>query len=205
MNISSALQVSVLKTLYLSARFKGKIIVSRGTRIRLGRGARIELAPGSVLYLGRNRDIGTPLSLRIRRDGRLSICGEVTICCGTRILIGENAHLELAERVYIHYDAKITCWDHISIGADSGLSWDSNIIDGNGHDILVSGRKLPKTRPVIIGSRVWIGTGVIIAGASIGDGAMVGAGSIVTTNIPPKALVTGNPGTVRHKDIAWER
>lgn len=205
MNIGSALQVSVLKTLYLSARFNGKIIVLRGTRIRLGQGARIELAPGSVLYLGRNRDIGKPLSLRIKRSGRLSIRGEVTICCGTRILIGENAHLELAERVFIHYDANITCWDHISMGTDSGLSWGSSIIDGNGHDILVAGRKLPRTRPVIIGNRVWIGTGVIIAGASIGDGAMVGAGSVVTTNIPAKALVTGNPGTVRHKDIAWEK
>ena len=51
--------------------------------------------------------------------------------------------------------------------------------------------KLPRT---IIGSDVWIGQGVMIkAGVTIGVGAVIGAGSIVTKNIPPYAIVAGNP------------
>lgn len=47
---------------------------------------------------------------------------------------------------------------------------------------------------VIIGNDVWIGADVIIVeGVTIGDGAIVAAGSVVTKNIPPYAIVGGNP------------
>ena len=51
-----------------------------------------------------------------------------------------------------------------------------------------------------IGSQVTIGTGaVIIDGLSIGDGAFVAAGSLVTKDIPPKALSAGSPSRVVRK------
>ena len=45
-------------------------------------------------------------------------------------------------------------------------------------------------------------------GVSIGDGAVVGAGSIVTKDVPPYAIVTGNPAKIlryrfNEKDIAF--
>ncbi len=40
---------------------------------------------------------------------------------------------------------------------------------------------------------------VIVPGVTIGEFAMVGAGSVVTRDVPPHALVTGNPARVR----AW--
>lgn len=48
------------------------------------------------------------------------------------------------------------------------------------------------------GTRVWqyvaIGTNAtIMGGVTIGDGAMVGAGSVVTKDVPPGAMVVGNP------------
>ncbi len=50
---------------------------------------------------------------------------------------------------------------------------------------------LPRT---IIGADVWIGQGVMIkAGVTIGVGTVIGAGSIVTKDIPPYAIVAGNP------------
>lgn len=36
----------------------------------------------------------------------------------------------------------------------------------------------------------------IVCGVTIGEGALVGAGSIVTRDVPPNALVLGNPGRV---------
>jgi virginiamycin A acetyltransferase len=38
----------------------------------------------------------------------------------------------------------------------------------------------------------WVGEGAIIA-ADIGEGSMVGAGSVITTNVKPRIIVTGNP------------
>lgn len=48
-----------------------------------------------------------------------------------------------------------------------------------------------------IGNDVWIGThSVILRGVTIGDGAVVGAGSVVTKDVPPYAIVTGTPAKV---------
>jgi maltose O-acetyltransferase len=55
-------------------------------------------------------------------------------------------------------------------------------------------------RPVRIGSDVWIGGGtIILPGVSIGDGAVVGAGSVVTRDVGPGQIATGNPARVRSR------
>ena len=54
-----------------------------------------------------------------------------------------------------------------------------------------------RSSPVTLGHDVWIGHGaVVLPGLSIGTGAAVGAGSIVTKDVPPFAVVVGNPGRV---------
>ena len=48
-----------------------------------------------------------------------------------------------------------------------------------------------------IGHNVYIGANVVIVGpVEVGDNATIGAGSILTQNVPPFALVVGNPGLV---------
>jgi chloramphenicol O-acetyltransferase type B len=51
--------------------------------------------------------------------------------------------------------------------------------------------------PVIIGNDVWIGAGaIVLSGITISDGAIIGAGSVVTHNVPPYAIVAGNPARI---------
>lgn len=48
-----------------------------------------------------------------------------------------------------------------------------------------------------VGNDVWVGTrAVILDGIKIGDGAIIAAGSVVTKNVPPYAIVAGVPGKV---------
>ena len=53
------------------------------------------------------------------------------------------------------------------------------------------------TKPIIVNEDVWIGSRVILTqGVNVGRGAIVGAGSVVRTNVPPYAIVAGNPAKV---------
>lgn len=57
--------------------------------------------------------------------------------------------------------------------------------------------EIQEYRKTIIGNDVWIGERVLIMdGVKIGTGAVIGAGTIVTHDIPPYAIVVGNPGRV---------
>jgi len=50
---------------------------------------------------------------------------------------------------------------------------------------------------VVIGSDVWIGYNVtILSGVTIGDGAVIGTGSVISGDVPPYAIVAGNPAQV---------
>ncbi|NNM77242.1 CatB-related O-acetyltransferase [Sphingomonas sp. ID1715] len=53
----------------------------------------------------------------------------------------------------------------------------------------------PRSRgDVVIGNDVWIGReAVIMSGVTVGDGAVIGAGALVAKNVPPYAIVGGNP------------
>lgn len=56
-------------------------------------------------------------------------------------------------------------------------------------------------KPIEIGNDVWVGANVIILdGVKIGNGAIIGAGSIVTKDVDPYAIVAGVPAqTVRYR------
>lgn len=51
--------------------------------------------------------------------------------------------------------------------------------------------------PTLVRRRASIGSGaVILPGVTVGEGAIVGAGTVVTEDVAPHAVVAGNPGRV---------
>ena len=67
----------------------------------------------------------------------------------------------------------------------------------------------------VVGNDVWLGYGAtVLPGVTIGDGAVVAAGAVVAGDVPPYAVVAGNPARVvqerfpaadveRLRQIAW--
>jgi len=50
---------------------------------------------------------------------------------------------------------------------------------------------------VIIGNDVWVGeNSTIMSGVKIGDGSVIGCSSLVTKDVPPYAIVGGNPAKI---------
>lgn len=97
------------------------------------------------------------------------------------------------------------------IGGQGGLSIGSYVMIGNNSTIITAnhGFSLPEVpmirqkldiSPVAVGDDVWIGANVVILpGVKIGQGAVIGAGSIVTKDVEPYAIVAGNPAKLIRK------
>jgi len=52
-------------------------------------------------------------------------------------------------------------------------------------------------KPVVIGDYVWVGmNAAILPGVTVGEGAIIGLGAVVAKDVPPRAIVVGNPGRV---------
>ena len=80
----------------------------------------------------------------------------------------------------------------ISVGDDTTISGDVVILAHDGSTKMHLGYSL--VAPVSIGQRVFIGAGsIVLPGVTIGDEAIVGAGSVVRRDVPPGAIVAGNP------------
>lgn len=112
-----------------------------------------------------------------------------TISIGDDVFIGRNCCFQ-SER------GEIVIGNHVMFGP--GVN-----IHGGNHDI-TPGPTPMKSRPqpvddgvVKICDDVWIGANAIItARVTIGEGAVVAAGSVVTKDVPPMAVVAGIPAKV---------
>jgi acetyltransferase-like isoleucine patch superfamily enzyme len=63
-----------------------------------------------------------------------------------------------------------------------------NVFGGNMNDDIVS------KGPIIIGNDVWMGAkATVLSGVTIGTGAVVAANCVITHDVPPYAIMAGNP------------
>ena len=94
----------------------------------------------------------------------------------------------------------------IQVGRYSSIARDTKMIIDLNHDYkrVCQGRisgvvyqrphLIRRKGQVIIMNDCWIGNGVImLGGIKIGNGAVVAAGAVVTKDVPPYAIVAGNP------------
>ena len=108
--------------------------------------------------------------------------------CGlTNVHVGKN--------VVINFNCTFVDDGEVFIGDDCMIGPGCNIATSV-HPISPRLRrhKLQYNKPVHIGNNVWLGAGVtVLPGITIGDDSVVGAGSVVTKDVPSKAIVAGNP------------
>jgi len=123
---------------------------------------------------------------------------------GCKILIGshkgKHGQLKIGSYLYMNHYAIVNCHYSITIGEKVMIGPHSYICDFD-HDIsLGTDTKIKPdgiALPVEIQRDVWIGAGaIVLKGVTIGAGAVVGAGSVVTKDVPAKAVVVGNPARI---------
>jgi acetyltransferase-like isoleucine patch superfamily enzyme len=97
----------------------------------------------------------------------------------------------------------IVAAEHIEIGNRVQVGSNSIIADTDFHPLDPTIRQIDMAAglysPVIIENDVFIGMNVIILkGVNIGEGAVVGAGSVVSSDVPARMIVAGNPAKAIH-------
>jgi virginiamycin A acetyltransferase len=80
----------------------------------------------------------------------------------------------------------------------SGFStYPFSIFGGGWERVVPAIADLPYRGDTVVGNDVWLGReALVMPGVRVGDGAIVGAASVVTKDVPPYAVVAGNPARV---------
>ena len=173
MQVIASVIYSVCKTTYL--RIRGYDIDS---------GVRINRT--CDFFQSRIHAISILAGTQLRRNTRISAGFNGIIKIGRNVLIDDSSYVMAQERIVIG--------DNTLISAFCFITDFNHKADSKKQPVASSGYK---TKPVIIGRDVWIGTHcIILPGVHIGEGAVIGAGSVVTNDIAPYAVAVGNPAKI---------
>ena len=189
-------------------RLRARRSIWIGSRTVLDGAERITVREGGALRIG----LG-PFGLssrhdtsvvRVREGASLHCEGVVSLQRGVRVVV-DSGRLTIGHGTNVNgLGTKLLCAQEITIGEFCTFSWDVQVLDTDFHAVTRDGVELPKTAPVRIGDRVWVGTrAVVLKGVTIGDGAVVGAGSVVTRDVPAGAVVAGVPAVVVGRADSW--
>ncbi len=148
-------------------------------------------------------------SITLHPGSRLSI-GEGSIFLGSITCQRKEAAVAIGSNTSFSASL-IDCAERVEIGDDTMISWGCVITDHDSHSLRWSERSNDvrgtlqgkkdwshvAVKPVVIGSKCWIGMHVLILkGVTIGEGAVVAAGAVVTRDVPAWTIVGGNPARV---------
>jgi acetyltransferase-like isoleucine patch superfamily enzyme len=192
-----------------SRQSNGSFLMNRGLKvygycaIDIAPTARVICKKGLLQFgLKNNRKSKRETQLLLRHGATLEISGNNYIKPDSDIQVHEGGYLRIGSGG-TNLGLKIVCQDKIIIGDNVRIGRDVWIRDNNGgHVVIQPGYK--NSAPIIIGDNVWIcSCASIMKGVTIGEGSIISAHSVVTSNIPPHCLVSGNPAKVVAENVYW--
>ncbi len=124
---------------------------------------------------------------------------KVELAPGVRILSGLwldcRGHCRIGKNSIVNQNCRLDNRGGIEIGENVSISPHVHILTAD-HDLASPGFE-GSERPVRLGDRVFIGSrAIILPGVTLGEGCAVGAGSVVTKDVAPGAIVAGVPAKV---------
>jgi acetyltransferase-like isoleucine patch superfamily enzyme len=160
----------------------------RGRCVSVGKRFRLEVMPYVVghtkIYIGND----------------VNFFGKVDISSGRMF---DEPTLILKDRVDIGHGVSFVVNKQIVIEEDVNVAGGVAFMDSDAHprDTMERIANLPprldEIKPVRVCRGAWIGrNSLILKGVTVGEGAIVGVNSVVVSDIPPYAVVMGNPARV---------
>ena len=154
-----------------------------------------EIGDGTVVSTGAIVFAGTRIGARVILGDQSCVRERVTV--GDDVVLGRGSLIEndstVGAMTKIQADAYITAYstleEHVFI-APCVVTTNDNFMGRTERR-----HELMKGPTIRRGARVG-GGAILCPGVEIGEEAFVGAGAVVTKNVPPRALVVGNPARV---------
>lgn len=146
-----------------------------------------------------------PHITRLAIHGTLVLGEYGWISNGCSIYVASNAYLSLEKDVFLNACVKICCEKAITIGSQTRISWESQIIDTDFH-YFVSDQKIKNCqKKIVIGKNVWIGNRVTLnKGSEIADWSIIASGSLVNRNFSNQShvLLAGMPAKIIKSNVS---
>jgi acetyltransferase-like isoleucine patch superfamily enzyme len=146
---------------------------------------------------------------RVRVRGRPAVTNHGRMVIGERVqLVSTIATLELVsdagglleigERSLVNFGCSVVATELVRIGPRCQIGPYTMMLDNDFHRVEPERRlERPPSKPIVVGENVWIGARVILmAGVTVGADSCIGAGSVVTSDVPPRTLAAGVPARV---------
>ena len=126
---------------------------------------------------------------------------DVSVMAGCFLYAHDSECLQIGSGASLNHNVTLTASNGRIVIGDDALIGPNVVVRAANHEysdidrpIRVQGHRFGV---VEIGNDVWIGANAVVtSGARIGDQAIVGAGSVVTGDVPPRAIVAGVPARV---------
>ena len=143
---------------------------------------------------------------RSRRECGVRVGSDSGIYHGTFFNLGPHGEVEIGNYctlvgAIISTNKRVVIGDYCFIAHEVVLA-DEFCAKPPGADLEMD--PAPETNPpaIILGDNVWVGArAMLLQGARIGEGAIVGAAAVVDFEVPPFAIVAGNPARV----VGWAK
>lgn len=154
-------------------RARGRLAV-RG-RPRLGRGVRLDLAPGALLTLGDRSRIGDGCRFHLGHGAAVTIGAGAQL--GERCVVAAHERIEVRAGARLGDEVVLIDFDHDTTDVEQPVRLQGLV-----------------TAPVVIGERAIVDAAAgVLRGVSVGDGARVGVRAVVTRDVAAGARVEGVP------------
>lgn len=139
---------------------------------------------------------GKDLQIQIDKRGEVRFGRFCWIGDGTKIRSHEGA-VEIGPKTVFGQECTISSYKHVRIGEQCVIADRAMFIDFD-HGVVEVERPIRVqgiyTKPVEVGSNVWIGYGAcFLRGVRVGDNSIVGTNAVVTKDVPANAVVGGVP------------
>jgi len=174
-----------------------KALLSVFLRIGHGLKMRVKVFQKFGIILGISQTIDNAVNVIIGRNFIFSPFSQIFAqgyCGDAQVIIGDNCAFNYNVMINADLGGKITIGDDCMIGPYSILRASNHKFASLDMPMNIQGHTPGQ---ILIGNDVWIGANVtILPNVKIGDSSIVGAGSVVTKDVPPFAIVVGVPAAV---------